>query len=798
MLTANSIGVPLEWDETVLGKPPRILIDAPAPARAKTRSRPARGDRILGQDRADGRPELAVPRPHRPPARRFSRKRVLGVFRLTKGHGARIIPVDKKARHDLRVQPGDENGAATANLVSAEISRDDGTRARFSARVRERLGDLDDQRNISLIAIHQHGIPDSFPERVLAETAALKPFSLAERTDLRNVPLITIDPPDARDHDDAVWAEPDDDPANPGGVKVIVAIADVAAYVRSGTALDREARIRGNSVYFPDRVVPDAAGAHLQRSVFAARGRRSPGARLLHDLRCVGHQEEAPFRARRHALGGKALLPGGATRRSTERRTTRPEPLLDPVLRPLWKAYDVLMKGRRRREPLELDLPERKLILDAHGLVERVVTPERLDAHKLIEEFMIQANVAAAETLEAKTTPLLYRVHEPPAREKLSALAEFLKTVGLSLPLGQVMRPKHFNRILAAAAGKEYQHVVNEIVLRTQAQAVYSPDNKGHFGLTLRRYAHFTSPIRRYADLIVHRGLISALGLGSDGLSAEDIARLGDTADLVSGAERRAMAAERETVDRLIAAHLAGQTGSIFKARIGGVVGAGLFVTLNDSGADGFVPVSTLGREYFVYDQTRHALIGERSGETFQLGDRVEVKLVETTPVSGGLRFEMVSPGRPGKAPSIPRRQARPLSRQDAALSTRNEDIDHDAPDRLDDMLRSPTSTRGCAGIGHDLLDALRNIGWQAVCAFDGRSRGLCSASARDEPDKIAIEMVDLGPHIVHGLAILRQFLGPLAHSRHLDACLDPSLAPVLYRPCGRKSRGVTYPVNLA
>jgi len=651
------IGVPLEWDETILGKPPCILIEANRAGGTREELQPpARGEHILAKIEPTGDPAW----PFR--ARIVRRlvdtgRRVLGIFRTAKGLGAYIVPVDKKARHDLRVQSGDDNGAQNGELVAAEIRRDGG-RGPVNARVRERLGNMNDQRNISLIAIHQHGIPDSFPERVLAETAALRPFSPANREDLRGVPLITIDPPDARDHDDAVWAASDDDPGNPGGVTVIVAIADVAAYVRSGSALDREARIRGNSVYFPDRVVP-MLPERISNDLCSLREKEErPALACFMTFDASGTKKSHRFA--RAIMRSAAKLSYQEAQAAIEGRpNAKTDILLDPVLRPLWKAYGVLMKGRQRREPLELDLPERKLILDAHGLVERVVTPERLDAHKLIEEFMIQANVAAAEALEAKTTPLLYRVHEPPAREKLAALSEFLKTVGLSLPLGQVMRPKHFNRILAAASGKDYQHVVNEIVLRTQAQAVYSPDNKGHFGLTLRRYAHFTSPIRRYADLIVHRGLISALGLGSDGLTAEDIARLGDTADLVSGAERRAMAAERETVDRLIAAHLSGQTGSVFHARIGGVVGAGLFVTLTDSGADGFVPVSTLGREYFVYDQTRHALIGEKTGETFQLGDRVEVRLVETAPVSGGMRFEMVSPGRSGKPPSPARRVKR-------------------------------------------------------------------------------------------------------------------------------------------
>ena len=627
---------PVEWDERQAGKPPHVVIEGAEKA-------PRKGDRVLAkiQPSKDGRYKF---RGRVIKLLSDRSNKVLGVFRVQVGFGARIIPVDKKARHELQVKKGDENGAVDGELVEAEIVKDRGHGLPM-ARVRERLGNMNDQRNISLIAINHHGIPNDFPARVLEESEKLKPFSREGRTDLRQVPLLTIDPRDARDHDDAVWGEIDQ---ATGGANIIVAIADVAAYVRSGTALDREARIRGNSVYFPDRVVPMLPE------------------RISNDLCSLREKEERPALAcfmsfdksgRKTKHRFERVIMRSAAKLSYEeaqaaidgQANDKTETLLNGVLKPLWAAYGVLLKGRNAREPLELDLPERKLVLDAHGLIERVVTPLRLDAHKLVEEFMIQANVAAAEELENRKTPLIFRVHDQPSEEKVRALAEFLRTVNMALPLGQIMRPKHFNKLLKEVEGKDYQHVVNEVVLRTQAQAIYSPENKGHFGLSLRRYAHFTSPIRRYADLIVHRALVTSLGFGADGLSADDIARLPETAEMISDAERRAMAAERETIDRLIAAFLSKHTGATFRGRIGGVVSAGLFVKLDDNGADGFVPVTTLGREYFVYDKARHALIGERSGDTYQMGDRLEVKLIEATPVSGGMRFEVVSEGKEGK-----------------------------------------------------------------------------------------------------------------------------------------------------
>ncbi|HSI42585.1 MAG TPA: RNB domain-containing ribonuclease, partial [Xanthobacteraceae bacterium] len=310
------------------------------------------------------------------------------------------------------------------------------------------------------------------------------------------------------------------------------------------------------------------------------------------------------------------------------------------------RRYADLIVHRALIRALDLDLPERKILLKSDGTVDRVIVPERLDAHKLIEEFMILANVAAAEMLEKKGLPLIYRVHDSPSPEKVAALREFLQTLDIKLPKIDTVRPSHFNGILARAAGTEAAPLVNQVILRSQAQAEYAAENYGHFGLHLRRYAHFTSPIRRYADLIVHRALIRALGFGPDGLPDSQTPEvLAETAARISAAERRAMAAERETVDRLIAHHLAGQIGATFRGRIAGVTKAGLFVALDDTGADGFIPAATLGADYYRYDESRHALVGERTNQVHRLGDRVEVRLVEAAPVAGALRFELLSSG---------------------------------------------------------------------------------------------------------------------------------------------------------
>jgi ribonuclease R len=638
------IATPAEWDEMENGEPPKIRIHVPRRPQPGTAA--GVGDRALLRIEKLDDSEGAVYRGRVIKVVDHAKTRVLGIFRALPGGGGRLIPVDKKqAGRELNIAKADTAGAEDGDLVSVDLVRSRGF-GLASGKVKERLGSLATEKAVSLIAIHAHEIPQAFSPAALREAEEAKPATLKGREDWRDVPLVTIDPPDAKDHDDAVHAQADPDPNNKGGYIVDVAIADVAFYVRPGSALDRDALSRGNSVYFPDRVAPmlperisndlcslvpgEARGALAVRMVIGNDGRKRSHSfhRIL--MRSAAKLNYAQAQA---AIDGR---PDDTT-----------GPLLDPILKPLYDAYAVVKRAREERDPLDLDIPERKILLKPDGTVDRVIVPERLDAHKLIEEFMILANVAAAEMLERKALPFIYRVHDEPTLEKVHNLQEFLKTLDLPFAKSGALRPALFNRVLAQVKGHDSEPLVNEVVLRSQAQAEYAAENYGHFGLNLRRYAHFTSPIRRYADLVVHRALIRGLGLGEGALpETETVETLTEIAAQISVTERRAMKAERETADRLIAHFLADRIGASFQGRISGVTRAGLFVKLNDTGADGLIPIRTLGTEYFNYDETRHALVGTRSGAMHRLGDVVDVRLVEAAPVAGALRFELLSEGR--------------------------------------------------------------------------------------------------------------------------------------------------------
>ncbi|MHA6288422.1 ribonuclease R [Maricaulis sp. CAU 1757] len=578
-----------------------------------------------------------------------SAHKILCVLRKPKSGPFRLLPVDRRSRHEMVPAKGEADKANDGDLVLCQLSRERRHGLKV-AEIIEVIGDGDSPGAGSLIALYAHGVPTGFSVAEQDQADHATPASKDGREDLTGLPLITIDPDDARDHDDAVWAEPDNDPKNKGGWTVIVAIADVAAYVTPDSPLDRGAFKRGNSVYLPDRVVPMLPE------------------RLSNDLCSLREGEERPCMAARmvfDAEGNKrshrfirGWMKSAAKLSYTEAQAAidgtgndKANALLDPVLRPLWGAYAAVRKARARREPLEIDSPERKVTVNQLGEVTGVETRERFDAHKLIEEFMIQANVCAAETLEQKNTPLIYRVHEPPSLEKIDSLADFLPSVGLKWSKGEPARTGRFNRLLKQAKGSEHYETVNEVVLRSQSQAVYDTDNEGHFGLNLDRYGHFTSPIRRYADLTVHRALIRALGLGDDGQTDEERSKLQVIAEEITAAERRAMAAERDAVDRFIARFLADKVGQEFDGRITGVTRFGAFVRLEATGADGLVPISRLGNERFEHDEKAHAIIGQDTGNRYRLGMAVKVRIEEAQPVTGGLLLDILSQPEKGPKP---------------------------------------------------------------------------------------------------------------------------------------------------
>ncbi|MFN7223835.1 MAG: ribonuclease R [Paracoccaceae bacterium] len=581
--------------------------------------------------------------------------RVLGVFRAH-AEGGRIVPIDKGQDKEWRVGRDMTLGAKDGELVEGEAigKRNMGLP---QARITAVLGDPSGPRAVSLIAIHQHGIPDQFPDAVIAEADRAMPASIAGRDDLRDISLLTIDPADARDRDDAVYAEHDREPGNPGGFIVWVAIADVAYYVRPGTALDREARKRGNSTYFPDRVVPmlpDVLSGdlcslhqHVDRACLAVRMRLDAQGQKISHRFVRGIMRSVASLSYEQVQGAIDGSPDDAT-----------APLLEPVLKPLYAAYAATKHARALRQPLDLDLPERRIELSEIGEVTAVAFKERFDAHRLIEEFMILANVAAAEELVRLKRPLLFRVHEEPTPEKLDSLREVAEASGFVLAKGQVLQTRHLNTLLAAAQGTEFDELLNISTLRSMTQAYYNPQNFGHFGLALQNYAHFTSPIRRYSDLIVHRALISAHGWGNDGLSGQDIETLEETAKLISDTERRSMAAERDTTDRYLAAYLSDRVGAEFSGRISGVQRFGLFVKLDETGADGLIPIRSVGREFFHYDQDSQTLTGADTGLTIGIGQRVTVRLAEATPVTGGITLDLLTI-EGGTLPKNPQRRGR-------------------------------------------------------------------------------------------------------------------------------------------
>ena len=621
------IAIPEHWEAE--GKPPpRLRV-----IERGRRSALGVGDRILARTEEQGAGHVAHP------MKKLARgeEQILGVV-AREGDRFWLRAIDKRERRDTLIS--DIGDAGEGDLVLAEKT---GRANRITAKVTEILGDPFAPKAFSLIAIHKFSIPHVFSEELLEEAERVAGLPLGEREDLRHLPIVAIDPVDARDFDDAVWASPRHD----GGFDAIVAIADVSFYVRPGSRLDREARKRGNSVYFPDRVVP-MLPEQLSADVCSLRAGHDRAAMACHMVIGADGTMQS-WRFARAVIRVAANIPYEDAQAAID--GTKSHDLTESALKPLWGCWALLKDARDRRAPLDLDLPERRVVLDEDGRIESVAPRERLDAHRLIEDYMIAANVAAAKALEAKVAPVVYRVHEPPSREKLIALKDYMATFGKKLAMGQVITPGLFNRMLKDVTDDAERALVMEAVLRSQTQAYYGPRNAGHFGLALGSYAHFTSPIRRYADLLVHRALVDAYQLEqpqpkgdippTSGLSDRDRDDLGKVTDAISQAERRAMEAERETIDRYVAAWLASRVGEVFQTRITGVQKFGFFATIIGLGGDGLVPVSTLGDERFAYDEKAQVLEGERSGTTYGVGQILPLRLAEANPLTGALKYEL-------------------------------------------------------------------------------------------------------------------------------------------------------------
>lgn len=623
----EAIANPVEWNVEENGKPPRIFLA------------PSTGHAALGVG------ERALLRLKRMGSRAYTgtvlkriqhgkTARMVGLY-IHDEAGGRIVPSDRRQKEEVLVARKDNMDAFDGELVLAEILP--GSSAGLpKGKIIERLGDTNQPKAISLIAIHTHELPLAFAPEVEKEANAAKKPTLGTRTDLRDIPLVTIDGQDARDFDDAVYAERDGD-----GWKLLVAIADVAHYVHPGSALDRSAYERGNSTYFPDRVVPMLPEALSNELCSLKPGVERACLACWLWINSAGSLVKHEFV--RGLMKSKARLIYEQVQAAYEGRTdSTTEPLLEDVIKPLYGAYKTLLAGREKRGTLELDLPERKVMIAENGQVADITTRERMDSHRLIEEFMITANVAAAEALEAKGMACMYRVHEVPSPAKLESLRDFLKPLGFSVPQVKQVEPRLFSKVLEESKDSPLSELISTVVLRSQMQAHYSPDNEGHFGLALTRYAHFTSPIRRYADLIVHRGLISAYGFGDGGITSREMSEMEEIAEHISSTERRSAIAERDAVDRYTALFLSERTGAAFTGRVSGVTRFGLFIELDETGADGIVPMRSLPDDRYEHDEKHHCLIGQRHGRVFRLGARCKVELVEADVLSGSTTFKLL------------------------------------------------------------------------------------------------------------------------------------------------------------
>src|SRR5438445_1209920 len=553
-----------------------------------------------------------------------AQQRIVGRFEEDGRFGGHVIPFDRRVLHEVFIPPGDQAGAKPGDMVLAEITRPPTATRNPSGRVLEVLGRLDDPGTDLKVIMAKYDLPDAFPEDVEAEAArvptAVRAADTAGRTDFRGWETVTVDPETARDHDDAISL----DRLPGGGWKLAVHIADVAHYVRPGPALDQEAYLRGTSVYFPDRVVPMLPHALSSNicSLVEDQDRLTQPAVLELDAR--GRVRKAEFhdgvirsRARMSYQQVQRIVDGDAELR----RQFAP-------LVPLFERMDELAKLMHRRRyargSLDFDLPEPKLVLDAAGEMTAVVATERLDSMRVIEEFMLAANEAVADELSRPGMPALYRIHEPPDPERVEEFAELVSSLGYRMPAkAEEVRPQDFQLVLRQVAGKPEEKLISYLLLRTMKLARYHEENLGHFGLATDSYTHFTSPIRRYPDLVVHRALRALMQRAERNLPAD----LPEMARHLSEMERRASDAERELIEWKKVRFMADKVGEVFTGYVTGVQAFGLFVELEEIYVQGLVHVSSMADDYYHFDERAHLLKGENTGKVYRLGDKVEVQV---------------------------------------------------------------------------------------------------------------------------------------------------------------------------
>jgi len=571
-----------------------------------------------------------------------------------------VVPDSKHIVHEFIVAPEDLSGAREGQIVVVEIIEQPTRHRQPTGRIIEVLGDHMAPGLEIEVAIRSHDLPNFWPEEVEQEIAGLgrevPEEAKAGRIDLRKLPLVTIDGEDARDFDDAVYCE-----ATPKGWKLYVAIADVSHYVRPSTALDREAQRRGTSVYFPERVIPmlPEVLSNGLCSINPEEDRLCMVCEmLLNSAGKVTRSKFYPAVMRSHARltyneVAKILV-------DKDKAARKKRSALLPHLEELYKVYQLLHEAREERGAMDFDTQESKIVFGEDRKIENIVPVSRNDAHRLIEECMLAANTCAARFLAKSKVPHLLRIHDGPSLEKLTDLRSFLGEVGLSLAGGDKPEPKHYFQLLEKIAGRPDEHLIQTVLLRSLSQAVYSPEKKGHFGLALESYTHFTSPIRRYPDLLVHRGIKYALeGRAPEafGYSASDMVLFGEHC---SAAERRADEATRDVVSWLKCEYMQSKLGEEFDGVISAVTSFGFFVELTDIFVEGLVHISNLDKDYFHYDPIGHRLVGERSGVTYRLGDKVRVLVARVDLDERKMDFELLKAVPKAKEGTARKRRRRP------------------------------------------------------------------------------------------------------------------------------------------